>query len=182
MEDLLSLIVIILYFVISVSASKKKKERKKAEKRAGGRRPVQFDQAFERVFSQISEQLERKNATEMQPQSQPMPREALRMEAAGEGDDPCHKGMLGEERASLHANTVTQIQMAEAAEGEDPCHVGSAPPDTHLDDAYSDAHSPIFDTEDADTFAQDVLRGVIMSEILMRPGGRRGYAGGKRGA
>ena len=60
-----------------------------------------------------------------------------------------------------------------AAEGEDPCHAGSAPdaPETadmdnmqDMDSAY--AYDP---QQDKQALMQDMLRGVIMSEILTRP-------------
>lgn len=60
----------------------------------------------------------------------------------------------------MHLHEVSQQQFEVAAEGEDPCHVGTA--------GYDDVG---FDESD-DTrqqLAQDVLRGVIMSEILARP-------------
>lgn len=70
----------------------------------------------------------------------------------------------------MHLHEVTQQQMSAAAEGEDPCHRGGAgrmrmrtAPD--VQDSAPDAQQ-----EDAcDTLAQDVLRGIVMSEILTRP-------------
>ena len=65
------------------------------------------------------------------------------------------------ERRPIHLHEATQHQMAQAAEGEDPCHPGSAPQEP----------SPIFEPErtQVDPRAQELLRGVIMSEILTRP-------------
>lgn len=67
---------------------------------------------------------------------------------------------------SLHLHDVTQSDMLEAAEGEDPCHAGGY-------DGY-DAIRPEADGEQQmrRALAEDVLRGVIMSEILTRPGAR----------
>ncbi|MBR5288685.1 MAG: hypothetical protein IKU34_08890 [Clostridia bacterium] len=178
MEDLLSLVVIILYFVISASASKKKKEKKRQKRQAQSRR-VQFEQAFEQVMEQVQKSAEKAR----QPHQAAAPTApAVPSMGRGEGEDPCHEGMLGEERASMHVRAVTQSQMAVAAEGEDPCHTGSAV--LEMDDLEPSpiVRSPIFNTEDPDEFARDVMRGVIMSEILNRPGARRGFTGMKRGA
>ena len=60
--------------------------------------------------------------------------------------------------------------MYDAAEGEDPCHRGDAraQEDAHPDTAFS------YDEQEQmnSALAQDVLRGVIMSEILKRPSSR----------
>ena len=68
------------------------------------------------------------------------------------------------EQRRIHLHEVTQQQMHEAFEGEDPCHAGQAP-EIREEAVFS------YDEEQvqADGFAQDVLRGVIMSEILTRP-------------
>ena len=68
------------------------------------------------------------------------------------------------EQSRIHLHEVTQHQMNEALEGEDPCHAGRAP-ESQDDVLFS------YDEEQrqADGLAQDVLRGVIMSEILTRP-------------
>jgi len=59
----------------------------------------------------------------------------------------------------MHLHEVSQERLSHAGEGEDPCHVGGHErmPDTRLDEAQEE------------TLPQNVLRGVIMSEILMRP-------------
>ena len=83
---------------------------------------------------------------------------------------PSHEGASAKryeadcEQRRIHLHEVTQRQMHEAFEGEDPCHAGHAP-EMQEDAVFS------YDEEQsqADGFAQDVLRGVIMSEILTRP-------------
>lgn len=80
--------------------------------------------------------------------------------AQGGVPKPDAHGLCNEEKMHLHE--VSQRQFDEAAEGEDPCHAGGQTPE---EETRFDA----FATEDGDAFAQDVLRGVIMSEILTRP-------------
>lgn len=67
-------------------------------------------------------------------------------------------------QSRIHLHEVTQQQMDESLEGEDPCHAGRAP--ESRDEALFS-----YDEEQgqADGLGQDILRGVIMSEILTRP-------------
>ena len=63
---------------------------------------------------------------------------------------------------SMHLHEVTNEDMQHAAEGEDPCHAGGV---RNTIQQASD-----YQTEEQDTLrAQDILRGVIMSEVLTRP-------------
>ena len=68
------------------------------------------------------------------------------------------------ELSRMHLHEVSGEQMMQAREGEDPCHVSgqelSMPYEAYTKE--QDSHQ-----------AQDVLRGMIMSEILMRPQERR---------
>lgn len=61
----------------------------------------------------------------------------------------------------VHLHDVTQEQMNLAQEGEDPCHAGSAPV------AMPEEAAPANPLREA--MADDLLRGVVMSEILTRP-------------
>jgi len=61
---------------------------------------------------------------------------------------------------------VSDDQMLHAAEGEDPCHAGG------VQSAVVLQESEIADETQQD-LAQNVLRSVIMSEVLMRPNERR---------
>ena len=76
------------------------------------------------------------------------------------------------ESKPIHLHDVPQSAMKNAAEGEDPCHAGGAkrgePPEA--------AEEP-----ETDSAMQDVLRGVIMSEILTRPCERRAMQRNRRG-
>ncbi len=66
------------------------------------------------------------------------------------------------ESQPIHLHDVGQAQMTLAGEGEDPCHAGGrgAEPSEAAAAVPGETHSAL---------AQDVLRGVIMSEILTRP-------------
>ena len=149
MEDLLGLVVIVLYFILSAfSAKKKKADRARANTaQQKNRETVQFEQAFERAAPSYAEQTK------------------IHEKAAYEG-----------------STRATGMDAEPAGEGEDPCHVVRSAFEEELDEASPIENSLIFDTEDPDAFARDVLRGVIMSEILTRPQDRRRCAGMKRGA
>ena len=71
----------------------------------------------------------------------------------------------------MHLHEVSQQQFLSAAEGEDPCHAGGA-----------SVHDDLFDTQNTEQemSAQDILRGVVMSEILMRPHERAVLRRGRR--
>ena len=59
--------------------------------------------------------------------------------------------------------------MHAAGEGDDPCHPDGALVEegfVHDSPVYD---SPIFRTGNDQAFAQDILRGMVMSEILNRP-------------
>lgn len=66
----------------------------------------------------------------------------------------------------IHIHETTQQQMELAGEGEDPCHGGNA---QLAEEAQGALFSYDEEAQDENEFAQDVLRGVIMSEILTRP-------------
>ena len=71
----------------------------------------------------------------------------------------------------MHLHAVSQEQMHRAMEGEDPCHVGGILPEEASENAM-----PVDD--EALQLRQDILRGVIMSEILTRPCERMAIRGG----
>lgn len=74
--------------------------------------------------------------------------------------DPVQTELHCEQRR-VHLHDVSNEEMLMAGEGEDPCHAGGI-----RDMSMHDSDDP---TEQETIQAQDVLRGVIMSEILMRP-------------
>ena len=65
--------------------------------------------------------------------------------------------------------------MEQAGEGEDPCHAGAAPERPPMDDETRET-----DVQCA-AFESDVLRGVVMSEVLTRPSERAALRRMKRG-
>ena len=77
----------------------------------------------------------------------------------------------------IHLHYADEQAMEQAGEGEDPCHAGAAPKRPEPDEAYE----PTEEEARRAAFQSDVLRGVIMSEILMRPGERAAVRRMKRG-
>lgn len=92
---------------------------------------------------------------------------------ADEFDDPCEQ----EAEPRIHLHHADEQAMEQAGEGEDPCHAGAAPKRPESDDAYE----PTEEDARRAAFQSDVLRGVIMSEILTRPGERAAVRRMKRG-
>ena len=73
----------------------------------------------------------------------------------------------------MHLHEVSGEQLQYAAEGEDPCHVGDAR-------MNSDQSEPAVHEQTKGQLEQDILRGVIMSEILTRPCDRMAVRRGRR--
>ena len=92
---------------------------------------------------------------------------------ADEFDDPCEQ----EAEPRIHLHHADEQAMEQAGEGEDPCHAGAAPKRPEPDEAYE----PTEEEARRAAFQSDVLRGVIMSEILTRPGERAAVRRMKRG-
>lgn len=140
MEDFIGIIVLVLIALVSASGKKKKKAEKPARQRRQAEKPrdARFDQAFARK------------------QAEALKQQAERL-APGKAE---HEADC--DRRPLHLHEVTPRQMEAAGEGEDPCHAGYHAPEEP---------SPIYAPEaaQADFRAQELLHGVIMSEILKRP-------------
>ena len=92
---------------------------------------------------------------------------------ADEFDDPCEQ----EAEPRIHLHHADEQAMEQAGEGEDPCHAGAAPKRPEPDETYE----PTEEEARRAAFQSDVLRGVIMSEILTRPGERAAVRRMKRG-
>ena len=92
---------------------------------------------------------------------------------ADEFDDPCEQ----EAEPRIHLHHADEQAMEQAGEGEDPCHAGAAPKRPEPDEAYE----PTEEEARRAAFQSDVLRGIIMSEILTRPGERAAGRRMKRG-
>jgi len=175
MDELISIIVLILYLVAAGAAGKKKKQ-KKARQQAKKKREAQFEQAFEKIAEAVQEQI---SVSQMKKSEAPRSVQQTRT-TIPEGTDPCHAAQLPDERPSMRLGDVSAQLMDSAGEGEDPCHTGYAFSGSDIDEDSQIEQSPIFDAGDPDAFARDVLRGVIMSEVLARPAQRR-TMGLKRG-
>ena len=142
MDDFLSILVVVVFYLIVAANGNKKRKAKNAAKKAPRRRRNAFDDAFPARDAQ-------KTAVQTQP-----------VQAANNA--AFHEEACASSRIHLH--DVTQNQMHAAGEGEDPCHAGTAP-DIHEETEFSYDE----DTEQQNALAGDILRGVIMSEILIRP-------------
>lgn len=88
-------------------------------------------------------------------------------------DDPCDS----EAEPRIHLHRPDEQTMEQAGEGEDPCHAGAAPKRLTQEEEDESAGKD----EQRAAFQSDVLRGVIMSEILTRPGERAAVRRMKRG-
>ena len=109
-----------------------------------------------------------------QKQADETARERARVfEQADKFDDPCEQ----EAEPRIHLHHADEQAMEQAGEGEDPCHAGTAPKRPEPDEAYD----PTEEEARRAAFQSDVLRGVIMSEILTRPGERAAVRRMKRG-
>ena len=109
-----------------------------------------------------------------QKQADETARERARVfEQADKFDDPCEQ----EAEPRIHLHHADEQAREQAGEGEDPCHAGAAPKRLEPDEAYE----PTEEEARRAAFQSDVLRGVIMSEILTRPGERAAVRRMKRG-
>lgn len=142
MDDFLSILVVVVFYLIAAANGNKKRKAQNAAKKAPRRRKNAFDDAF-------PARGDRKTAVQMQP--------VRAADNAASHEEACAS-------SRIHMHEVTQNQMHAAGEGEDPCHAGTAP-DMHEETEFSYDE----DIEQQNTLAGDVLRGVIMSEILTRP-------------
>jgi len=169
MDDIISMIVIFLIYC-AASALGGKKKKKKSRGRMSSRR-MEHRPDIGRMVREMTDArgAEQKQATESQ-MAQMKREEPIRRE-------PKADAARCDEAPGLHLHSVTQLQMEAAEEGEDPCHHGEAP-------AFEAEDSPIYDQDKAaekDALMQDMLRGVIMSEILTRPCDKRAmYRNGRR--
>ncbi len=159
--DLLSLIIVFAVYLTAAASGKKKKGKQK--RRSPMRSRAQGEQRDSRAKARDAQTLEGfGNAFE---QASGAPEKA---------HEHCNT-------RQMHLHEVTQQQFASAGEGEDPCHVGDAQA-LHTDggDGQDDGAFELIQAEDSGALAQDVLRGMIMSEILTRPQDRAALRRGRR--
>lgn len=146
MGDFLGMLIIFVIYMSVAAAGNKKKKAKNEKQRAARSRDTAFEQAFSGA--------KRENAQGRMPGSH--------MRTSHVTDEG--KPLADCASSRIHLHETTQQQMHMAGEGEDPCHAGSAPsmPEPPAF-SYDEEHTERID------FAQDMVRGVIMSEILTRP-------------
>lgn len=153
-EMLRYLLVAAFFVIVEVIAVGKKKKKRPAAKRHEPKRAAPPETT--------------------QKQADETARERARVfEQADKSDDPCEQ----EAEPRIHLHHADEQAMEQAGEGEDPCHAGDAPKRPEPDEAYE----PTEEEARRAAFQSDVLRGVIMSEILMRPGERAAVRRMKRG-
>ncbi len=152
--DLFGFLIFVVIYLVATISEKTKKRKKKAEEKA--KQTVLPTQAFE------SGEKEEDDLSEEQPAEKMV------------FDDPCNK----EEQPPIHLHQVTEQEFEAAQEGEDPCHAGGAV--TMRLEHHDEEHMP---ETDAENMRQDseILRGVIMSEVLMRPAERAALRRIRRG-
>ena len=155
-ETLLYLFAAALFVLVQVAVGGKKK------KKGGPKRPLE-------------RKIEMKKVVPPDKTSEKTAEESARvfMESKNAHDDPCDS----EAEPRIHLHHADEQAMEQAGEGEDPCHAGAAPKRPEPDDAYE----PTEEDARRAAFQSDVLRGVIMSEILTRPGERAAVRRMKRG-
>ena len=159
MDDFLSLLLVaVIYLIAAFSKAGKKKGKAGRQRRAPMRSRTQSEQREARAA-----------ARDRQTQTGFGDAFETRPDAAETREHAC------EDIRQMHLHEVTQRQFADSVEGEDPCHAGGA--ETVQED---DASYKVLDAECQGALAQDVLRGVIMSEILARPHERALIRRGRR--
>ena len=156
-EMLRYLFVAALFVMVQVAAGGKKKKKKGSPNRP----PVKKTETRQAA---PTDRLESKMAEESA-------RVFERHEAQSGFDDPCDS----EDAPRIHLHQADQQTMEQAGEGEDPCHAGAAPERPPMDDETRET-----DVQRA-AFESDVLRGVVMSEVLTRPSERAALRRMKRG-
>lgn len=182
-----SIVVLILFLVLSSIGSKNKKKKKQtmrtpaAPQRMPERGAVPSAAMPRDAFAPAGERAA----------GAAVPKDAFAPKAKKEPAPPAPKQTLIEqekgrcESRPLHLHEVTQAQMQAAGEGEDPCHRGGivleatpVPRAAGMMDAEKDSPvyaSPFDADEDArrEQLRRDLVRGVVMSEILTTPRQRR---------
>lgn len=175
MDEFLSIILLIVVYAIAFSAKGKEKKKKRAASAQKHSRPLP-EEAFagqsartvaakrkkELQHSQPALQRRTSAAKDMQTEQLAKAAEAVQAAPALRVEQTMLPDIAPEKRGMRLVN-IDQERMQAAGEGEDPCHVGAA---------ASRRHEPLQQDEERAPWrlsAEDVWRGVIMSEVLMRP-------------
>ena len=147
MEDLAILLITLIIYLVSGVVSRKKK-RSASTQRTGHRGPMRTQAQGERHDPRAAERT----------------RETEKGFAEAFGQREQHTAC---EERPLHLHEVTQTAFSLAEEGEDPCHAGGVY--EHGFDGAAPQGEVDANQAEENAIAQDILRGVIMSEILTRP-------------
>lgn len=176
MDNLLGLIAIaVIYLCIVLRSDKKRRagkkggsEEKTAPRRSGGRRRPERKASFAQAFDSGAQKAD---AGAGKGPVRPAGEEARRsgVLAAEAADTAFPEEDCTPHAPGLHLHAVTQERMRSAGEGEDPCHAGGALHPAPEHEPVPDMAEPAADS----AAARELLRGVILSEILERPCERR---------
>lgn len=133
---------LVLFFIIYLIAGSSRKKKSKAKSKRG---PIRTSAQGEQLdMRALMRDLQTKKGFQ-----------SAFSEKKEPDEQPC-------DQRRIHLHDVTNEQMLFAGEGEDPCHAGGNPAEPE-----HERETPV--GEENRELAQDVLRGVIMSEILTRP-------------
>ena len=155
--DIFGFLIFVVIYLVATISEKTKKHKEKAEKKT--KQTVLPAQAFES---------DEEEADDLPEEEQPT------ATSDDPGDDPCNK----EEQPPIHLHQVTEQQFEAAQEGEDPCHAGGV---TAVRLEHHDGEDALEADLEAMRQDSDILRGVIMSEVLMRPAERAALRRIRRG-
>lgn len=176
MDEFLSIILLIVVYAIAFSAKGKEKKKKRAASATKHSRPLPEEafagQSARTVAAKRKKELhnsqsalqQRRAGAVKDAQAEQLAKAAEAVQAA-----PAlrvEQTMLPDiapEKRGMRLVSIDQERMQAAGEGEDPCHVGAA---------SSRGREPLQQDEERAPWrlsAEDVWRGVIMSEVLMRP-------------
>ena len=152
MDDFPLLLVFFIFYLIAGSSGKKKKSRRhKESERLGPMRTRAQGERFD-------------------------PKAMRRDQQTLEGFETAFEQVTEHpscESERIHLHEVSQRDMLSASEGEDPCHGGNSAIQSSFDSLMEENETP-------NALREDVLRGVVMSEILMRPHERRALQRSRR--
>lgn len=177
MDNLLGLIAIAIIYLCIVLRSDKKRRAGKAgngnqaaPQRAKGRGKEKHKASFEQAFDGGKRTDSRApSVPSADARAVEQITRTLRAAAAKVAEDAYPEADCDGHAPGLHLHAATQEKLRAAGEGEDPCHAGSAVRPEPEQGIILSAAEQAQDSE----AARELLRGVILSEILERPCERR---------
>lgn len=181
MGDLIGIVAIaIIYLCVMKSVAKKRQAKQQNQaasaRRKGGKRARERKASFAQAFDgDVQAEKKQPAARRTVTDTRGMPG-ALAAQAAVSSEGGCGEAAHA---PGMHLHEVTQAQMMSAGEGEDPCHAGRAQRHAMPEESALGMADAAPDTQDNEA-ARELLRGVILSEILERPCERRARLMGRR--